>query len=480
MRPDFPVLPGYTITRRIARGASGEVYEARAPGEFAKAIKIVRFDPRNPLTHREMDGVGLIRSVRHPFLIAIDRVDVNDDEIVIVMELADGNLRDELRAARNCGRPGVPRPQLLNWMLEAAEVLDFLNFRHQVRHLDVKPENLLLISGHLKVGDFGLARHASLDTFGHRSHAGTPAYAPPELFDSEMSPSSDQYSLAVAFMELAGAGFPYQGKNAVQYAMRQLSQPPRLEGLPESERPILARALAVKPDDRHPRCVDFVRALLEVHAEDPEFAAGDDIHDAGPPGSGQTSRLGPRSGGSRAGSARNLAKSVADDDSSIFRPAPPPEQAALESASAIGLPGSGTVGDTLFWAGRRSPEETLARLTEFAAARGAAVICLGEGGLRLNLVGGPRGWRPLLGVRDPFCLTVQICPRRDGEPGSVVVTAIEHHGAALPEVIFAAHCKAIVDDLARALSLHRSARFAMRSSPRRRFIADVMLTPLQG
>jgi len=32
--PGLPVIPGYTLTRRIAFGSSGEVYEAVAPGGF--------------------------------------------------------------------------------------------------------------------------------------------------------------------------------------------------------------------------------------------------------------------------------------------------------------------------------------------------------------------------------------------------------------------------------------------------------------
>src|SRR4029077_5225442 len=121
--PGLPAIPGYSHTRSIASGSSGEVYEAIAPGGFSKAIKVVPIDFSNALSRRELEGVGLIRSIRHPHLIAIDRVDVNDDSITIVMELADGSLRDEFRAARTNGLEGVPRTRLLGWMSEVAEVL---------------------------------------------------------------------------------------------------------------------------------------------------------------------------------------------------------------------------------------------------------------------------------------------------------------------------------------------------------------------
>src|SRR5262245_31313962 len=153
-----PVVPGYTLTRRIASGSSGEVYEAVDAGGAFKAVKIVPIDFSNALSRRELEGVGLIRSINHPHLVAIDRVDVHDDSITVVMELADGSLKDEFKAARKAGLNGVPRARLLGWLRQVAEVLDFLNFKHNVRHLDVKPANLLFIAGRLKVGDFGLAR----------------------------------------------------------------------------------------------------------------------------------------------------------------------------------------------------------------------------------------------------------------------------------------------------------------------------------
>ena len=53
---------------------------------------------------------------------------------------------------------GLARDRLLNYLREAAEALDVMHSRHHVQHLDVKPQNLFLVSDHVKVGDFGLVR----------------------------------------------------------------------------------------------------------------------------------------------------------------------------------------------------------------------------------------------------------------------------------------------------------------------------------
>jgi len=460
--PGLPAIPGYTLTRRIASGASGDVYEAVAPGGFSKAVKIVPIDFKNALSRRELEGVGLIRSIRHPHLVAIDRVDVMDDSITIVMELADGSLRDEHRAARTSGLAGIPRTRLLGWLSEVAEVLDFLNFRHNVRHLDVKPENLFLISGHLKIGDFGLARDGSRSSVNRMSQAATPAYAAPELFDGSTARTSDQYSLAVVYTEMVTGRLPFTGSHSAELVLNQATTLPELSRLPANDVPHVTRALDPKPDRRFSSCSEFINALLANEFD----ADGDDYHYSG-----------PAAGHPRANS---LLKSNAGLEDS-WTEGPPIATVALDADLAtLTRTGRPTDQVTSHWMLECDPVEACDIFREMAAVRGVPIFEPAPFRLVVYLKGGPRSWRPLLGVRDPFLLVVDILPRTNLAAGVHVVATLEHHGSKLPPRVFDQHARALIDELLKDVPLDRAEPTPVREEPRIPVEGRLELSFLQG
>src|SRR5437764_1379118 len=68
----------------------------------------------------------------------------------------------------------------------------------------------------------------------------SPLYTAPEVFQGRVSPASDQYSLAVAYLELLTGALPFRGKNARRLAMQHCTEEPDLGGLPEADRPHVA------------------------------------------------------------------------------------------------------------------------------------------------------------------------------------------------------------------------------------------------
>jgi serine/threonine protein kinase len=268
--PNAEPIPGYRLLAPLGRGGFGEVWKCTAPGGLVKAVKFV--SAGSELLHegpggaeQEMRALQRIKSIRHPFLLSIDRIEVIAHELILITELADRSLHDLFGDYQKNGQPGIPRGELLAYLREAAEVLDLMNLEHGLQHLDIKPQNLFLVGRHIKVADFGLVNSLTELPGGTNQKielgAITPLYASPECFLGRISQFSDQYSLAVTYHELLTGVLPFAAKNFRQLAHDHLQVIPDLARVHEADRPALARALAKEPRERFPSCTAFVDAL---------------------------------------------------------------------------------------------------------------------------------------------------------------------------------------------------------------------------
>ncbi len=256
-------VDGYRLVQRIGAGGYGEVWRADAPGGLSKAVKLVFGFHDEARASRELKALNRIKNLRHPFLLSLERIEVIDAQLVVVTELADCCLKDRFDECRKEGLPGIPRDELLRFLADSAEALDYMTEVHSLQHLDVKPENLLIVGSHAKVADFGLVK--SIQDVTASMMAGlTPLYASPEVFNDQPSRQSDQYSLAIVYQEMLTGTLPFPGRNLAQLTAQHLNSPPRLNTLPPRDRDILSKALAKKPNERYRSCAEMVKALIEA------------------------------------------------------------------------------------------------------------------------------------------------------------------------------------------------------------------------
>jgi serine/threonine protein kinase len=260
-QPRIEPLPGYVAIERIGSGGYGEVWKANAPGGVEKAVKTLHGYHNEELAARELKALERIKDVRHPFLLSLDRFEIHTGRLVVVMELADMSLEQCFQLHRAEQRDGIPREELISYLRDAAEALDYMQQNHDLQHLDIKPENLLLLGKHVKVADFGLVKEVAGHTLNSMVGGMTPTYAAPEIFDNRPSTRTDQYSLAIVYQEMLTGVLPFPGRTAAQLVAQHTQGKPRVAALSDQDRPIVLKALAKDPSQRYASCSEFIDAL---------------------------------------------------------------------------------------------------------------------------------------------------------------------------------------------------------------------------
>ncbi|MDF1660643.1 MAG: protein kinase [Planctomycetota bacterium] len=86
---------------------------------------------------------------------------------------------------------------------------------NQLVHRDLKPDNILLDKGQLKISDFGTAQMVDkMDSLRSLRGGFTPVYAAPEAFEGRAYPGTDIWSLGVILYELCKGARPFSGAAA--------------------------------------------------------------------------------------------------------------------------------------------------------------------------------------------------------------------------------------------------------------------------
>lgn len=259
-------VPGYVLVKPLGDGGFGQVWQAVAPGGVHVALKFIRMDHIHSAV--ELRALEIVKNIRHPHLLDVQFSLHVEDRLVIAMPLCDKNLWERLQECRAEGLAGIPFEELIEYMRDAGRAIDFLNEprhigadgrRMAAAHRDVKPHNIFLVGGAVKLADFGLAK-ALEHSQPSQTASLTPQYAAPEMFQRNVSPRSDQWSLAVTYCQLRTGRLPFPGTmHEMMYGITMGA--PELDCLPTDEQSIVARALEKQPESRWPSCREFVKSL---------------------------------------------------------------------------------------------------------------------------------------------------------------------------------------------------------------------------
>ena len=270
--------PRYRDPVWVAAGGMGDLY--RAVDEVLDrpvAIKLLaeRFAADQGVRSRfRREALAAARLSSEPNTVTIFDVGEWQDTPFIVMEyLGGGTLEQALRGGAQ------PPTRALAWLEQAAHSLDTAH-AHGIVHRDVKPANLLLDDrGRVRVGDFGIATAAGLDSLtATGTMLGTVGYLAPEQAQGRpVSAATDGYALAVVAYELLTGTRPFARDSAAAEAAAHIYEPvpsaARANGaLPAAVDPVFTKALAKDPGSRFRSCASFVSALRSALESRPETA----------------------------------------------------------------------------------------------------------------------------------------------------------------------------------------------------------------
>ncbi|CAE7578338.1 NEK1 [Symbiodinium natans] len=113
--------------------------------------------------------------------------------------------------------------QILEWFVQTCFALKHVHER-KVLHRDLKTQNIFLMSnGHVKLGDFGIARVLDATKDYARTMVGTPYYLSPEIIeDRPYNFKSDIWSLGVVLYEMTTLKHPFDADSLVILASKIL------------------------------------------------------------------------------------------------------------------------------------------------------------------------------------------------------------------------------------------------------------------
>jgi eukaryotic-like serine/threonine-protein kinase len=272
----------YTIERELTGGGMARVFVAE-DSELGRKVVIKILPPdlaASVSAERFRREILTVARLQHPHIVPVLKTGDLDGLPYFVMPYVDGESLDiRLRRTRT-----VSVREALGILKDVARALAFAHERGVV-HRDIKPGNVLLAAGSATVTDFGVAKALSTarrsgETGAGLTHTGmslgTVLYMAPEqaASDPEIDGRADIYSLGITAYEMLSGAAPFAGLNPREMLTARLTLPPPplasvRRDVPAGLERLIARCLAIDPDDRPQTAAALVEAL-----EDPDVISG--------------------------------------------------------------------------------------------------------------------------------------------------------------------------------------------------------------
>ena len=211
------LLNMYTLSETIGMGNFSIVFKCIEKEEKnVYAIKLIHFEDSD-LSELEiqenfkdlMKEIKIYSNIKHENIIRYLTSYLFYDEkmVAVIMELAETSISNVLS--------NITNEQALSFLIQTAHAVNYTHNMKNLIHRNLKPQNLLILKGKIKISDFGVTEMKFTNKLTYSNIVGTPEYMAPEILNEEkmIDHKTDIWAFGIIIHQILTGGIHPFGKS---------------------------------------------------------------------------------------------------------------------------------------------------------------------------------------------------------------------------------------------------------------------------